>query len=417
MLYIRLKMTGLARFLTLGCIFLLCVERAVGGEAYEWSTVTAGLWAPSDVVVDSAGNVYFTEYNHYAVRKAALSGATWAVTTLAGSLTLSGNKDGTNGSARFSSLTAVAVDGSGCLFVGDTGNGAVKRVAPVGTNWVVTSFLGITNFVSPYAIQVDAATNIYVAEYDRNWIRKASQVGTNWVLSIAAGSGAYGSADGTNRTAQFHGPAGLAMDSAGSLYVADAFNYTIRKMTAYGTNWVVTTVAGLPGVKGSADGTNSDARFGFPVGVAVDCQGKLYVGDAQNNTIRLLRLVGTNWVVSTIGGLAGVAGYADGIGASARFYFPTAVKVDAAGNLFVTDSENNALRIGQKGFALDATFSQGRLALSWPLSASNYVLETASSLAPAASWMAITNGIAASGDTFTLTNDAHGTAFYRLHRQ
>src|SRR5207245_1623406 len=105
-------------------------------------------------------------------------------------------------------------------------------------------------------------------------------VGTNWVVTTIAGlAGSPGSADGTNRNARFNQPNGLALDSAGNLFVADWANSTIRKMTLDGTNWVVTTAAGLAGSFGSVNGTNSNARFNLAAGVGVDSADNVYVAE------------------------------------------------------------------------------------------------------------------------------------------
>ncbi len=114
------------------------------------------------------------------------------------------------------------------------------------------------------------------------------------MTTLAGLAGSAGSANGTNSAARFNGPDGVALDSAGNLYVSDYYNDTIRKVTPVGTNWVVTTLAGLAGSAGSANGTNSAARFNGPQGVAVDSAGNLYVADALNYTIRELTPVGTN---------------------------------------------------------------------------------------------------------------------------
>ena len=106
------------------------------------------------------------------------------------------------------------------------------------------------------------------------------------ITTIAGKTGVVGSADGTNSAARFNQPLGMAVDGAGNIYVADCFNCTIRKVAPVGTNWVVTTLAGKTGVVGSADGTGSAARFNDPAGVALDSMGNLYVGDINNNTIR-----------------------------------------------------------------------------------------------------------------------------------
>src|SRR5439155_23368082 len=123
---------------------------------------------------------------------------------------------------------------------------------------------------------------VYVAELENSTIRKLTPVGTNWVVTTIAGlAGSTGSANGTNSGARFNFPQGLAIDGAGNLYVADSDNYVVRKVTPVGTNWVVTTIAGRAGSVGSVDGTNSVARFNGFVGVAVDAATNIYVADTD----------------------------------------------------------------------------------------------------------------------------------------
>ena len=124
----------------------------------------------------------------------------------------------------------------------------------------------------------------------------------------------------------------MAVDSSGNVYVADTGNDTIRKITPAG---VVTTLAGSAGNVGSADGTGSAARFYYPLGVAVDSSGNVYVADTDNYTIRQITPAG---VVTTLAGLAGNSGSADGTGSAARFYYPSGVAVDSTGNVYVADS-------------------------------------------------------------------------------
>jgi hypothetical protein len=152
-----------------------------------------------------------------------------------------------------------------------------------------------------------------------------------------------GSTDGTNSYAQFNDPFGVAVDSVGNIYVADSGNSTIRKITPVGTNWVVTTLAGKANNMGSTDGTNDAARFDFPSSVAVDNMGNLYVADQANDTIRMVTPTGT---VKTLGGLADDFGSADGSGSNARFGFPSGVAVDSSGIIYVADVENNTIRKG-----------------------------------------------------------------------
>jgi ribosomal protein S11 len=138
----------------------------------------------------------------------------------------------------------------------------------------------------------------------------------------------------------------VAVDSVGNLYVTDTDNHTIRKVTPVGTNWVVTTLAGKAGSPGSADGTNSAARFNGPTSVTVDSAGNAYVSDYANDTIRKVTPVGTNWVVTTLAGLAGAAGSADGTGSAARFLHPGGGAVDSTGNVYVADYGNDTIRKG-----------------------------------------------------------------------
>jgi hypothetical protein len=140
--------------------------------------------------------------------------------------------------------------------------------------------------------------------------------------------------------ARFAGPEALTYDGIGSLYIADTTNATIRQLvTATGA---VTTIAGLPGMVGSTDGTGSAARFGYPTGIVYSGAGSLFVADWQYSNIREVAL--PSGVVTTLAGLAGAIGSADGAGANARFSGPHGLASDGAGHLFVADSGNNTVR-------------------------------------------------------------------------
>ncbi|MCX6908003.1 MAG: hypothetical protein NTY01_08170, partial [Verrucomicrobia bacterium] len=147
-----------------------------------------------------------------------------------------------------------------------------------------------------------------------------------------------GTNDGTGSAARFNWPVFLAVDSAGNVFVADYHNHTVRKVTAEG---VVTTLAGLAGNPGSADGTGSAARFNGPYGLAVDSAGNVFVADLYNHTIRKVSAAG---VVTTLAGSAGNPGSADGTGSAARFNGPGGVAMDSAGNMFVADVWNHTIR-------------------------------------------------------------------------
>jgi len=255
---------------------------------------------------------------------------TGAVTTLAGLAGSSGSADGTGSTARFLEPHSLAVDAMGNVFVADTFNSTIRKVTPEG---VVTTIAGragavgsanglgsAARFSDPQGIAVDHDGNIYVSDTDNGTIRKVTPDGTNWMVSTLAGlAGSQASVDGTNSRARFVGPKGCGLDSAGNLYVADNDGSTIRKVTPVGTNWVVTTLAGAAGKFGSVDGIGSDARFYAPFDVTVDSAGNLFVADGGNNLIRKLTLTETNWVVTTAAGLGGNHGREDGAGRDALF--------------------------------------------------------------------------------------------------
>ena len=191
-------------------------------------------------------------------------------------------------------------------------------------------------FYSPHSVAVDSVGNVYITDTYNNRVRKMKPGGV--VTTLAGSAGTSGSKDGTRGAARFTQPDGVAVDSAGNVYVADTLNSTIRQVTPAG---VVTTLAGLAGTSGSKDGTGSTARFYYPHGVAVDSAGNVYVGDAGNRTIRKVTPSG---VVTTLAGLAGSSGSADGTGSAARFNVPSGVAVDGAGNAYVADFFNCTIR-------------------------------------------------------------------------
>jgi prepilin-type N-terminal cleavage/methylation domain-containing protein len=292
---------------------------------------------PYGVAVDTSGTAYVADYNNHRIRKISPAGV---VSTLAGSGT-AGFSDGTGTAAQFNRPYGVAVDSSGTVYVADNGNQSIRKITPAG---VVSTLAGsgtagfsdgtgtAAQFDTPLGVAVDASGTVYVADGNNRRIRKISPAG---VVSTLAGSGTLGFSDGTGTAAQFYIPYGVAVDASGTVYVADTFNYRIRKISPAG---VVSTLAGS-GTSGSSDGTGAAAQFYYPGSVAVDNSGTVYVADIGNNRIRKISPAG---VVSTLAG--STPGVADGTGTAAQFYAPTGVAVDSSGSVYVADTNNNRIR-------------------------------------------------------------------------
>ncbi|HEX3797459.1 MAG TPA: hypothetical protein VH413_02065 [Verrucomicrobiae bacterium] len=207
-------------------------------------------------------------------------------------------------------------------FVGKSGRGSVDGIGSA------------AQFGGPAGVVLDTNGNIYATDNPDNEIRMITPAGV--VTTIAGYSDTQGTNDGLGSNARFNSPFGITIDSAGNLYVADSYNFAIRKLSLSGTNWSVTTIAGLPGVQGSADGMNSSARFVQPRGIHSDSTGALYVTDA-GYSVRKLTPSGTNWIVTTIAGLYNKYGNSDGVGTNASFSELLDVTVDTAGTIYVSD--------------------------------------------------------------------------------
>jgi sugar lactone lactonase YvrE len=255
-----------------------------------------------------------------------------SVSTLAGSNT-AGSANGTGAAAGFNGIFGLALDSAGNIYVGDAVNKQVRKVTVDG---VVTTYAGgaSANFATPSALVFDTAGNLYVTDSGARNVRKVTPAG---VISIVAGSGTFASQDGNGLAASFKKPAGIVIDSAGNLFVGDAEAHVIRKITPIGD---VTTFAGTPNVAGSADGTGLAATFNDPAGLAIDAAGNLYVADALNNKIRKITPAG---VVTTFAG-SGATGSADGAATVASFNVPANVSIDAEGFLYVTETGGKRVR-------------------------------------------------------------------------
>jgi PKD repeat protein len=302
-----------------------------GSGTTDGTGAAAKFHEPRAIAIDSSGTLFVADYENHMVRKVTSAGV---VTTLAGGPDVSGNTDGQGTAARFMALQGIALDGAGNVYVTESGNRDVRKITASGL--VTTLASGTGKFGEPRGVAVDSSGNLFVGDYSANVVRKVTSTGT--VSTYAGTAPTPGSSDGTISTALFNGPSGVAIDTAGNLYVADTLNNTVRKITPAGT---VTTLAGMAGRTSSVDGSATSARFQDPYAVAVDGAGNLYVADATDHSIRKITSDGT---VTTLAGKGGSFGSTDGAGTAARFNAPLGIAADSAGNVYVADTGNSTLR-------------------------------------------------------------------------
>jgi len=313
------------------------VSAASVRAAYQFTSVAdaASFNNPYGLAVDGNGNLYVADTFNHIVEKIAPNGD---VSILAGVLGAPGFVNGSGNTAKFSSPRGVAVDTSGNVFVADSGNSAIRKITPNGD---VTTYASGFTAPGPWGVCLDHQGNVLVADTYSHTIKKVTATGT---VSVLAGTeGISGTQDGAAINARFNRPTGLAIDSNGNIYVADTANHAIRKLTLYG---LVTTLAGggpSPGGHfGLVNGTGANALFTFPHGVAVDQEDNVYVADASNNVIRK---VTSDGLVTTFAGTA-TAGLSNGSESMVRFFSPNGVAIDLKGNFYIADTLNSKIRIG-----------------------------------------------------------------------
>lgn len=268
----------------------------------------------------------------------------WFVSTLAGA-GAPGYVDGKGELSALSTPAGITVDLSGNIFIADQQNHCIRKITPDGT---VTTIAGkgganggeqgyidaqgtAARFNQPFDVKVDRKGNLYVADAGNNCIRKITLAG---VVSTFAGNGDYDYADGTGTDARFAYPTGLAIDGSDNLYVADGDNHRIRKITPQG---VVSTVVGT-GERSENDGIRDVATVRNPFALCVDSKNNIYFTSYGRNSIRK---VSANGNVTT---LAQNGGYLDGLAEVAKINAPTGIAVDKGDNIFVADAGNGVVR-------------------------------------------------------------------------
>lgn len=299
--------------------------------------------AEKNAIEANYADIFLYEGVSYYVRQT----APLELSLLAGS-DVAGSADGAGAAASFSNAVGMVHDSAGNMFVTDLDNHTIRKITPAG---VVSTYAGAAGesgdangdvltarFNNPWGITIDSADNLFVAEVSNHTIRKITPAG---VVSLFAGSpaGLPGATDDTGAAASFNSPAGLTIDGANNLYVADSSNHTVRKITPQG---VVSTMAGMALTSGIADATGSAARFNTPLGVTADATGTVYVADTLNSMVR--KITPSGEVTTLAGSALGTAGSTDGAGSAARFYSPYGIKLDAAGHVYVADTSNATVR-------------------------------------------------------------------------
>ncbi|MFE7842180.1 RICIN domain-containing protein [Streptomyces sp. NPDC057474] len=314
----------------------------------EGPAASAVLTHPYGVALDSAGTLYFSEFSTHRVRKVTRDGN---ISTLAGSGEADyGGDEGPAVSAHLNYPRGVAVDSTGAVYIADAGNHRVRKIATDGT---ISTFAGTGTAGSsgdgalataaeldrPYGVAVDSTGTVYIADHNNHRIRKITPDGN---IRNFAGTGEAGSAgDGdAAESAQLNSPHAVAVDGAGAVYIADAGNHRVRKVAADGT---ISTVAGTGEAKFGGDGGAADAtQLNCPAAVAVDSSGCLYICDQYNHRVRKVTADGK---ISTVTG-TGAADFGgdDGPASSAQLNSPLGLALDSIGTLYIADHINNRIR-------------------------------------------------------------------------
>ena len=368
-----------------GTISTIAGDGTPGYSGDEGQASTARLNTPVAIAVDSARNVYVSDFNNTRVRKISRGGI---IATIAGpspyfypqglSVDGGGNVFVANGitsqilevanngnvaiiagtgiagysgdggsatNAQLFSPKAVVADASGNLYIADQGNGRIRKIASgtvstiAGTGTTsATPGTGPANSSLNYGLALDASRNIFTADYNNNVVHKVVADGTATTV-VGTGVAGFSGDGGQAVNAQLSYPTGLAIDTAGNLYICDAGNHRVRKVATDGT---ITTFAGSGQVGYTGDGGSAvNAALDNPVGITVDTSGNVYFADEGANVVR--KVSGGN--ISTVAG-TGTAGFSGdgGQATSATLNQPSDVAVDASGNILITDAGNGRLR-------------------------------------------------------------------------
>lgn len=335
----------------------------------------AELASPFAVAVDKSGNVYIADQFNNRIRKVDRNGN---ISTVAGNGTSGYTGDGGAAtSAELSDPEGIAIDSSGNLYISDTANSVVRKVSTSGTiSTIAGNFTAGGGYAGdgaaatsaqlfhPSGIAVDSKGRIYIADTSNNIIRIVTTDGNinTYAGNFGAGIGFTGDG-GPATSARLNNPEGLALDSAGNLYIADGNNNRVRVVNA--ATGTITTLAGSStlGGFGGDGGLATKARLNTPKGVAVDSVGNVYIADTYNARIRLVSPAG---IISTIAGNGATGAGGDGqLATTASLYFPSGVSVDTlSANVYIVDNQNNVIRLLTANPANPSVFSNGVVSAS-----------------------------------------------------
>ena len=308
---------------------------------------------PRSTAVDAAGDVFIADFINSRVRE--IVKATGDIVTVAGTGTTGYSGDGGPAtSATLSEPSGVAVDASGNLFIADTYNYRIREVVKATGNIITIAGNGSTTdsgdggpatsagISGPWGVAVDASGNVYIADYSGQRIREVVKATGNIITVAGNGTGGYSGDGGPATSAELSGPDGVAVDAAGNLFIADSNNQRIREVVK--ATGIIITFAGTGAAGYSGDnGPATAAMLHSPTGVAVDASGNVYIADAQNNRVR--EVVAATGNIITVAG-SGTFGYAGdgGPATSAKLGSVYGLAVDQGGDLFLADTTNNAVR-------------------------------------------------------------------------
>jgi sugar lactone lactonase YvrE len=288
---------------------------------------------PQGLTIDSDGSIYVSDKGNTIISKITPQGY---ISTFAGTANVPGYDNNIPG--KFEFIYELTIDSDGNIYVADGGNNIIRKITPQG---YISTFAGTATvagydnnipgkFNTPVGLTIDSDGNIYVADTENHVIRKITPQG---YISTFAGTANVPGYD-NNIPGKFNRPFGLTIDSDNNIYVADGGNHLIRKITPQG---YVSTFAGTATVAGYLDGIPGE--FNTPVGLTIDSDDNIYVGDANNHLIRKITPQG---YVSTFAGTANVPGYDNNI--PGKFNYPQGLTIDSDGNIYVADTENHVIR-------------------------------------------------------------------------